>query len=557
MVAGPPDGRDGALPALPGAAMKTAVKALIVAVYAVVFWVFLPAGLWLLARGLDRAAGWSAAPSLAGCFVMVGGLAIVEWAFGILWLEGRTLPVSALPPSGLVRRGPYAIVRHPVYLGFNVAIFGAGLTVGSPALAWIVAPLFAPAWIAYARAEERFLVRRFGGAYRHYRRRVGMLPRLSLYPVVHAVQRVFRPLDATVHGREHIPVAGPVVLVFSHACYLDPGFVGVATRRPIRFLTTAQAYRRPLLAWFVRGFGNVPVRRYRPAPAACREMLRLLADGEVIGMAPEGERSVLGGYEGALPDVARIVARLGVPVVPVGISGNYDCGPRWAAVLRRRPVRVRVGSPLAWDPARPPHRVVDDAIRTLLDADPQPVHLDGLPPARIARALWRCPRCGDEAAWTAAALSCAACGARWTPTPEGRFRGPDGDLALADLGRAVRRFPEPGALVARALAFHEASLFAPIRQLDAVGEGELHVAVDELRFRARRAASDVSRRGEVAIALHDVRSTSIERGDTLQLALRGEMWQFRFQDGSAFRWQLAVDRWRRAERGPQPAESVR
>ena len=548
MVAGPPGGRDGALPALPGAAMKTAVKALIVAVYAVVFWVLLPTGLWLLARGLDRAAGWSAAPSMLGCAVLVGGLAIVEWAFGTLWLEGRTLPVSALPPSGLVRRGPYAIVRHPVYLGYNVAVFGAGLTVGSPALAWIVSPLFAPAWIAYARAEERFLVRRFGGAYRHYRRRVGLLPRPSLYPVVHAVQRAFRPLDATVHGREHIPVAGPVVLVFSHACYLDPGFVGVATRRPIRFLTTAQSYRRPLLAWFVRGFGNVPVRRYRPDPAACREMLRLLADGEVIGMAPEGERAILGEYQGAAPGVARIVARLGVPVVPVGISGNYDCGPRWAGVLRRRPVQVRVGPPLAWDPARPPHLVVDDAIRALLDADPQPVHLAGLAPARIARALWRCPRCGDEAGWTAAALCCAACGARWEATAGGRFRGPGADgleVTLADLGRVVRRFPEPGPLVARAMAFHEASSYEPIRPLQFRAAGELRVAPDGLRI------------GDIAIAIPDIRSTSTEHGDTLQLALRDAMWQFRFLEGSAFRAQLAVDRWRRAERGPRPAESVR
>jgi 1-acyl-sn-glycerol-3-phosphate acyltransferase len=59
-------------------------------------------------------------------------------------------------------------------------------------------------------------------------------------------------------------------------------------------------------------------------------MLRLLAEGEVIGMAVETERSVLGRYQGVPEDVAGIIARLGVPVVPVGISGSYDSGPRWA-----------------------------------------------------------------------------------------------------------------------------------------------------------------------------------------------------------------------------------
>ena len=520
--------------------MRGAVKAAIVAAYAVVFWFFLPAGLWLFARGLDRSFGWAAGPPWIGCLVLLGGLALVEWAVGTLWLAGRALPVSALPPSRLVRGGPYAFVRHPVYLGFNIALFGAGLLVGSPALAWVVAPLFMPVWIAYALVEERFLVRRFGGEYRHFRRRVGLLPPFPMYPIVRVAQAVFRPLDVTVHGREHVPVRGPVVLVFSHACYLDPGYVVVATRRPVRYLTTAEAYRRPLLAWFVARFGNVAVRRYRPDPAACREMLRLLAEGEAIGIAPEGERSVLGDYQGAKSDVAGIVARLGVPVVPVGITGNYDCGPRWASVLRRRPVTVRVGPPLQWDPERAPEQVIDSGLRALLDADPQPVHFEGLPTERIAHVLWRCPRCGDEAGWTAAALTCSACGARYTPTSDGRFRGADAGLTLASLGHAMRRFVDPGPLTARVRASRERPVFGPIRSLAPAEDGELSAAPDGLRL------------GSLAIGLQDVRSTSIERGDTLQVALRDAMWQFRFLDGSVFRVQLAVDRWRDAAARPAP-----
>ena len=535
--------------------MKGPVKAVIVAAYALVFWFFLPAGLWMLARGLDGAFGWAARPSWVGCLVFLGGLALVEWAFGTLWLAGRALPVSALPPSRLVRGGPYAFARHPVYLGFNVALFGAGLMVGSPALAWVVAPLFAPVWIAYALVEERFLVRRFGGDYRHFRRRVGMLPRPSAYPVARAVQVVFRPLDVTVAGREHVPARGPVILVFSHACYLDPGYVGVATRRPVRYLTTAEVYRRPLLAWFVDRFGNIAVRRYRPDPAACREMLRLLAEGEAIGIAPEGERSVLGDYQGAKSDVAGIVARLGVPVVPVGVTGNYDCGPRWSGALRRRPVTVRVGPPLQWDAGRAPEQTIDSGLRALLDADPQPVHLEDLSTERIAHVLWRCPRCGDEAGWTAAALECSACGARYTPTPDGLFRGPDNGtaasggrlpiregagLTLASLGHAVRLFVDPGPLTARVRASREQPVFGPTRSLVPAEDGELRATPGGLRL------------GSLGIGLHDIRSTSIERGDTFQVALRDAMWQFRFLDGSAFRVQLAVDRWRAAAARPAP-----
>jgi len=230
--------------------------------------------------------------------------------------------------------------------------------------------------------------------------------------------------------------------------------------------------------------------------------------------------------------------------VPVGITGNYDCGPRWASVLRRRPVTVRVGPPLQWDPERAPEQVIDSGLRALLDADPQPVRFEGLPAGRIARVLWRCPRCGDEAGWVAAALTCSACGARYTPTSDGLLRDAGAEFTLASLGHGVRRFVDSGPLAARVRASRERATFGPIRSLVPAEDGELSAAPDGLRL------------GSLAIGLRDIRSTSIERGDTLQVALRDSMWQFRFLDGSAFRVLLAVDRWRDAEARPAPRRAL-
>ncbi len=515
--------------------MTRRARAALVAAYAVVFWLLLPWGLWRLARVLDRAAGWTARPWWGGAAVLVAGLALAAWAMTELWRGGGGLPVSALPPPRFTRRGPYALVRHPIYLGFTVALLGAGLAGGSPALSCVVAPLFVPAWVGYARLEERGLERRFGEAYRRYRRRVGLLPRANLYPVAQLVQ-AFGFLPVRVHGREHVPRRGPAVIVWNHACYLDPAYVGVTTPRYVHHLATAEAYRGGALAWLVSHFCNVPVRRYRQDPTACRELVRLLAEGELVGIAPEGERSVLGDYQGARPDVAAILARLPVPVVPVGVSGNYDCGPRWADALRRRPVAIRVGPPLRFDPATPPERTIDTGIRALLATDPQPVCLDGLAPERIARVLWRCPRCGDEPTWHAAALHCGACGARFSGTPEGALRDEAGAAhSLAALGRAVREWPETAPLAARVTGWREAAMFGPIRPLAPLGAGELRADREALGF------------GELRIAYAAIRTTSTERADTLQIATRDAMWQFRFAAGSAFRFQGAVDRWRGAE----------
>ncbi|HET7291281.1 MAG TPA: 1-acyl-sn-glycerol-3-phosphate acyltransferase [Vicinamibacteria bacterium] len=507
----------------------TAARGLIVAAYGLAFGVALPLALLACARALDAAAGWRAAPSPWGFVLAVPALALVAAAVVQLAVEGHGPPVSAVPPSRLARRGPYRFARHPIYLGFNVAAVGAGLAIGSPALSLIVAPALLPLWLAYAWIEDRALARRFGRSYRTYRRRVGLVPPL---PLVTSSRLAARAWPTEFSGCENVPRRGPAILVANHCCYLDPAFVGRTTLRRVHFLATAEAYRRPALAAYLRGVGAVPVRRYVADPRAAREVVRLLEAGELVGVFPEGERSPLGEYGGALDAVARAVCRLGAPVIPVGISGSYDCGPRWADVLRRGRVQVAVGGSVSFgggDPAR----AVDRALVRLLRQDPQPVRLDGRLRRRLGRVLWRCPDCLREAGWRAAELRCTDCGARWTPEPTGGLRTLDGSLrSLAALGARVWAVPETGALHANAAAARERATTGPIRPLLALGEGRLEASPDGLAFR------------EVRIALGELASITIEGADVLQVAARGEMWQFRLE--AAFRMRNALEAWRRS-----------
>ncbi|NIM49919.1 MAG: hypothetical protein GTN62_06495 [Gemmatimonadales bacterium] len=510
-------------------------RTLIVGAYVVVFWVLLPAILWFAATALDRSLGWGREPWVGGVVVLAGGLGLVAWGMAELWFGGGGLPVSALPPPRFTRRGPYRHMRHPIYLGYNIAVFGAGLLLGSRGLGWVLAPLFAPGWVAYALIEERGLVRRFGSAYRRYQRQTGFLPRLRLYRLTQLLQ-FFNVLRVQVSGREHVPRKGPAVLVFNHTCYIDAAYVGAVTWRPVHHMTTAEAYRQGAKAWLVRRFVNVPVRRYRPDVVACREMLRLLAEGELIGIAIEGERAALGKYQGALPDVAGIMARLRVPVVPVGISGTYDAGPRWSDVVRRRPVRAKAGPPVVFDGSSPAV-AIDEAIRALLEEDPQRVHLEGLPREKLGRVLWRCPACTNEGGWLPAELRCMRCGACYTPTQDGRFQDGAGQIcSLASLGERVRSVEEEGPLHVEASVWRERSMFGPIEPLELIGEGRVRVGPDGLRF------------GELFIGSEAITSTGTERADTLQVATRDDMWQLRLHRGSAFRLHLAVDRWRTERR---------
>ncbi|MBT3223237.1 MAG: 1-acyl-sn-glycerol-3-phosphate acyltransferase, partial [Proteobacteria bacterium] len=156
--------------------------------------------------------------------------------------------------------------------------------------------------------------------------------------------------------------------------------------RPIRYLTTAEAHREGWMRWFMNRFICVPVRRYRPDPISCRETLRLLSEGDVVCLFVERERSILGNYQGCRPEVARILPRLPFPVIPVAVMGGYDIGPRWSSTIRRGSITVCVRPPI--DVTTPnPAATVDQAIKSLLVHDPQPVRLDGLDLSLLKKTL--------------------------------------------------------------------------------------------------------------------------------------------------------------------------
>ena len=504
-------------------ALKRAHKAAIVFGYVVVFWIALPAAIWFAASWGDTRLELVQSPHGSGWLVVAAGSALLVWSWVVLWRDGGGLPISALPPPRFTSRGPYRCVRHPGYLGFNIGLLGVGIVAGSPTLSCIIAPAFLPLWLAYAALEERGLIRRFGLTYVRYRRRVGVFPRFPAYRTLQlAMSAGVMPVQ--IEGKEHIPRSGPAILIANHACYIDFLYVGAGTRRQIRFLTTREIYRKPLARWFMRRVAAIPLGRYCHDFAATREVLRSLQEGELVGMFPEGERSTLGRLQAPLPAAAKLLARLPYPIVPVGISGSYDVGPRWADRIRRRPVRVRIGPPIDLSVGDPMEGVAT-ALRKLVDPDPQPVHLEGLPLDRLARVLWTCPRCRDEASWQAERLRCGVCGASWAPTWEGWFLDDTGQQrSLAEIASPLWDRPDEPPLLGPATGWSEVPELGYLHRLEPLGAGELELDADALRFE------------NLTVPIDRIQRVTTERADTLQVATMDRMWQFRPQGESAFRY---------------------
>jgi len=162
-----------------------------------------------------------------------------------------------------------------------------------------------------------------------------------------------------VSGLEHVPGQGGALLFANHLSLLDPIAVQVACRRRVRALTKSTEFSKPLMARLLAAVGAVPVRRFQPDPQAVRMVLRLLEQGEVVAIYPEGERSWDGQLQAFRRGTLRLAAAAGVPVIPVGVQGTFERWPRWSSRPRRGPIQVRFGAPL--EPTSAPDRPAREA----------------------------------------------------------------------------------------------------------------------------------------------------------------------------------------------------
>jgi 1-acyl-sn-glycerol-3-phosphate acyltransferase len=150
------------------------------------------------------------------------------------------------------------------------------------------------------------------------------------------------------NGPAPFPAAGPGIVVSNHTCSADPTFIHSAGTRVIGYLTAREHYQnsgpfRRFLGWM----RCVPVTRDCNDVGAVRSALRLLEEGHMLGIFPEGNLSgvaknrIRPGKAG----VALLALRSRAPVFPVYIAG----GPRTERILRawlwpsRIPVRVYYG----------------------------------------------------------------------------------------------------------------------------------------------------------------------------------------------------------------------
>jgi 1-acyl-sn-glycerol-3-phosphate acyltransferase len=156
-----------------------------------------------------------------------------------------------------------------------------------------------------------------------------------------------------IEGLEYVPQSGPAILASNHLAVMDSFYLPLVVRRRITFLAkseyfTGTGFKGWLSRWFFTAVGQVPIDRSSAdtAQAALDTAERVLGEGKLLGMYPEGTRSPDGRLYKGKTGLARLALETGVPVIPVAMIGTNKVNPPGTSMLRFGKVTVRFGKPM-------------------------------------------------------------------------------------------------------------------------------------------------------------------------------------------------------------------
>lgn len=162
---------------------------------------------------------------------------------------------------------------------------------------------------------------------------------------------VWRPW---AEGLENIPDDRPAIIASNHLSFCDSFFMPVLVGRKVTFLAKAEYFTTPGIKglfsrMFFAGVGQVPIDRSDAdaSRAALNTGVRVLSEGKLLGIYPEGTRSPDGRLYRGKTGVARLALESGAVVIPCAMVNTDVIQPQGRMIPKLRPrPGVRFGKPL-------------------------------------------------------------------------------------------------------------------------------------------------------------------------------------------------------------------
>ncbi len=179
----------------------------------------------------------------------------------------------------------------------------------------------------------------------------------------HKIYDILRPLGKLVNrtqykikyvGTENIPAEGGFILASNHMCALDPLFIAIGMeKRQLHFMGKKELFENPMIKWFLSTVNGFPIVRGGADSEAMNYAIRIVKEGKILGIFPEGTRSKDHRPGKAKSGVAVIAKAAKSDILPVSIYSSDE-------MKKHTKLTIRFGEVIHFDELR----LNDESTRT-------------------------------------------------------------------------------------------------------------------------------------------------------------------------------------------------
>lgn len=126
-----------------------------------------------------------------------------------------------------------------------------------------------------------------------------------------------------VNGIENFKDDKPIIISANHTHIFDPVILATLTKRQIFFLSKKEIFEKKLSAKFFTKLGVIPIDRENTDLKAIKSCFRVIRNGDLLGIFPEGTRVKTIDINNMKKGVALIALKNKVNILPIHIEASY------------------------------------------------------------------------------------------------------------------------------------------------------------------------------------------------------------------------------------------
>jgi len=154
-------------------------------------------------------------------------------------------------------------------------------------------------------------------------------------------------------GIKNIPKDKGFIIASNHCSYMDhlliSGVFIPYMKKRVRFLAKKEHFEGFFQKAWHEWTGAIPIDRQAGGKKALKEAIKQLRKREVIGIYPEGTRSLTGKIQQGKTGAARLALAAKVPVLPVGLIGTFDIMPKGKNIPKLKRADMNIGKQMYFD----------------------------------------------------------------------------------------------------------------------------------------------------------------------------------------------------------------